>query len=82
MQFKHSLPHIYITIIKFDLSNYQMFLWFSGIAQGIVIKRREFEEPLLFFFQTGHYESDVLFFVVVFFLHLSKVLTLNLKKKY
>ena len=28
----------YIKIIKFDLFNYQMFLWLSGIVQGLTIK--------------------------------------------
>ena len=37
------LLHIYVKIIKFDLSNYQMFSWLSGLAQGIEIVKREFE---------------------------------------
>ena len=34
---KHVLSHIYVEIIKFDLSNYQMFSWLSGVVQGMVI---------------------------------------------
>ena len=52
MQFKYVLLHIYVKVIKFDLFDYQMFSWLSGIAQGMVIKRREFEsclEPSIFF---------------------------------
>ena len=49
-QFKHVLPHIYIQMIKFDLSNYQMFSWLSGVAQGVVIKERTFR-TLFFVFK-------------------------------
>ena len=88
MQFKQVLPHIYIKIIKFNLSNYQMFSWPSGVVQGMVIKSMS---PglscfvLFVFFPTGHYESDqysffVFVFVFVFFC-VRQVLMFNFQKK-
>ena len=47
----------------FDLSNYQMSSWLSGVVQGIATERRKLKShsgPS--FFRTGPYESDVLFF--------------------
>ena len=71
------LSHIYVKIIKFVPSNYQMFSWLSGVVQGMAIEKHAFESRLSpFFSQIGRYESDVLFFFLFVCLFV-KVLTFN-----
>ena len=48
----HVLPHIYVKIMKFDVSNRQMFWWLSGEVQRMACEKGGSESCLgpVFFF--------------------------------
>ena len=59
------LPHIYVKVIKFYLPNFHISLWPQSLVHETAVARRESNlAQELFFFQTGHHESDVLFFCI------------------
>ena len=62
MQYKHVLLHIYVKIIKFDLSNCQLFLWLSGVVQGLAYEFESRSGP--FFLRLDILKMTSFFFLV------------------
>ena len=62
-----------------------MFLWFDGVAQGMVIEGTEFEsctKTSFCFFRARHYERDVLFCSAFFFFDVRQKSLGLIKKRY